>query len=178
MPEDPTVDRHATRQFGLQGIELSIQSCRELHGVGIRLFLDRHDHGRRAVSRSLPPFERTTFAHVRHVTNQYRPIATKGDDAVANLIRRANPADGLQDVLLWPLPIDAGGGVLARTAHTVQELCDRDVVGTELIGMRDDLELALVSTDRRHLRHPSDREESPADHSVSHGAQRERVILI
>ena len=116
LPEDPPVDRHAARQLALKRVELSIEPRRELDRVGAGLFLDADDHRRLAVARSLAALERRAFTHVGDVADEHRPIAAQRDDAVADLLRRAGPADRLQHVLLRAFHVDAGGRVLARAA--------------------------------------------------------------
>ena len=154
LPEDPAVDRHARRQLLLKRIELldrvaPVSStvfapgcfCTPTMTAGLPL---------RDPSPRLSAAPSRTSATSRTSTGRSPRSATT---RVADLVGRARPADGLQHVLLRALHVDAGRCVLARAAHRVEKLVDRDAVGAQLVGMGDHLELPLGAADRRHLRH-------------------------
>ena len=123
-----------------------------------------------------PRLSAAPFAHVGDVAHEHRPVAAQRDHAVADLLGRPRTADGLEDVLLRTFHVDPGGRVLAGAAHRVQQLGDRDVVGAQLVGVRDDLELPLGAADRRDLRDAGDREQTPPHERVGHRAQRQRIV--
>ena len=176
LPEHPAIDRHPARQFLLERVELAIEPPRQLDGVRARLFLDSDDHRRLSAPRSLPSFQRRSFADVGDVTHEHRARAAQRHDALPDLLGASDAADGLQHVLLRTFGVDAGRRVLTGAADRIEELGQRNVVGAELLGMRDHLELALGAADRRHLRDARHGEEPAADHRVRDRTEGQRII--
>src|SRR5262249_52743034 len=140
-------------QLLLQAVELPIEARGEFDGVRAGLLLNADDHRRLAAAGALATLERAALLNIGHVANQHRSAAAQRDDTLANFLRVPDAPNCLQDVLLRPLGVDTGRGVLARAADGVEQLGQRDLVGTELLRMSDDLILAFGAANRCHLRY-------------------------
>ena len=162
----------------LERVELTVEAACDLDGVGAGLFLHTHNDGRLAVARAFAALERSAFPNIRHISHEHRPIAPQGDHGFADLFRCPCAADGFEHVLLRAFCVHTGRCVLTRPADRGQQLRERDVVGAQRIGMRNDLELSLRPADRRDLRDAGHGQQPPPHRRIGDRAKRERIVAV
>ena len=162
----------------LERVELAVQPRRQLDRVRAGLLLDADDDRRLAASGSLAPLQRAALADVGDVLDEHRPRATQGHHAVADFVRVAHAADGLEHVLLRTFRVDAGRGVLAGAPDGAEQLRQRHVVGAELVRVSNDLILTLGATNGCDLGDAGHGEQSATDHRVRHGTEGQRIVVL
>ncbi len=97
LPEDIPVDLHPLGEGLLDRVELCVEPLRQLERVRARLLLDAEDHRGTAVVRALAQLHRRADPHLAELADQHGLGAAHGDHGLADVGRRADPADAVDE---------------------------------------------------------------------------------
>ena len=170
LPEDPPVDGDPLGEAFLQPVELLVDPLRQLECIRVRLFLDRKDDGRLGVDGGGPETRLGADRNVGDVADTDGSAAREAHHRFFNVRELLNAAQAPDEDLLPALEIDTARGNGVRALGGAEHVRKRHTVGTQTIGVNQDLILLHRSSDGNDLSHARNGEKPLPNHPVGDGS--------